>query len=46
MADDQHGPQFVAAYVALLEYFAGLDRGHMLRTLALANVRIALETDH
>jgi hypothetical protein len=45
MADDQHGPQFVAAYVALLEQFAGLDRGYLLRTLALAKVRIALETD-
>ena len=27
MADDQHGPGFVAAYVVLLERFAGLDRG-------------------
>ena len=45
MADDQHGPQFVATYVALLEQFAGLDRGYLLRTLALAKVRIALETD-
>jgi hypothetical protein len=41
MTDDQHGPRFVAAYVALLERFAGLDRGRLLATLAAANVRIA-----
>ena len=40
MAYDQHGPGFVAAYVVLLERFAGLDRGRLLATLASAGVRI------
>jgi hypothetical protein len=40
MADDQHGPRFVAVYVALLERFAGVDRQHLLATLAGAGVSI------
>jgi hypothetical protein len=41
MADDKHGPRFVAVYVALLERFAGLDRAHLLASLAAARVKIA-----
>lgn len=40
MADDQHGPGFVAAYVALLQEFADLDRHHLLATVATSGVRI------
>jgi hypothetical protein len=43
MADDQHGPRFVAVYVALLERFAGLERAHLSATLAISGVRAALE---
>ena len=44
MADDRHGPGFVAAYVALLERFAGLDRGRLLATLAAARVSVGEPT--
>jgi hypothetical protein len=41
MADDQHGPGFVAAYVLLLVRFAGLDGAHLRASLAAAGVRVA-----
>jgi hypothetical protein len=43
MADDQHGPRFVAVYATLLEAFAGLERGHLTATLAAAGVAIAAD---
>ena len=43
MADDQHGPGFVAAYVELLVRFAGLDGARLRATLATTGVRVALE---
>lgn len=43
MADDQHGPRFVAIYAALLERFMGLDRAYLLATLAAARVQVAAE---
>jgi hypothetical protein len=43
MADDQHGPGFVAAYVELLARFAGLDGAGLRATLAAAGVRVAQE---
>jgi hypothetical protein len=43
MADDQHGPRFVAAYVALLERFLGLNRAHLLATLAAGRVQVVAE---
>lgn len=42
MADDQHGPRFVARYVALLERFLGLDRAMLHASLAHHRVRIAI----
>lgn len=41
MADDQHGPTFVGAYVALLEEFAGLDETGLRASLAKAGVAVA-----
>ena len=41
MADDQHGPGFVAVYVLLLQRFAGLDHAHLLSTLAASGVKVA-----
>jgi hypothetical protein len=43
MADDQHGPGFVAAYVELLARFAGLDGARLRASLAAAGVRVAPE---
>lgn len=43
MADDQHGPSFVAAYVALLGRFAGLDGAGLRATLAAEGVKVADE---
>lgn len=43
MADDQHGPCFVAVYVALLARFGGLDAAPLKASLAAAGVRIAQE---
>jgi hypothetical protein len=43
MADDQHGPGFVAVYVLLLERFAGLDQRQLLATLAASGVKVAAE---
>jgi hypothetical protein len=43
MADDQHGPGFVAVYVELLARFAGLDAARLRATLAAASVRVAPE---
>ena len=43
MADDQHGPGFVAAYVELLVRFAGLDGARLRATLATTGVRVAPE---
>ena len=42
MADDQHGPRFVARYVELLERFLGLDRAMLHASLARHRVRIAI----
>lgn len=42
MADDQHGPRFVARYVELLERFLGLDRSMLHASLARHRVRIAI----
>ncbi|HMR30350.1 MAG TPA: hypothetical protein PKA13_00740 [Geminicoccaceae bacterium] len=42
MADDQHGPRFVARYVELLERFLGLDRAVLHASLARHRVRIAI----
>lgn len=44
MADDQHGPRFVAVYVALLERFAGFDATELRRSLAEAGVKVAART--
>lgn len=41
MADDQHGPAFVAVYVALLERFAGFDAAALRASLAAAGVKVA-----
>jgi hypothetical protein len=41
MAEDQHGPGFVAVYVLLLQRFAGLDHAHLLATLAASGVKVA-----
>ena len=41
LAPDLHGPGFVAAYVALLARFAGLDEGDLRARLAGAGVRVA-----
>lgn len=41
MAPDQHGPLFVACYVALLERFAGLDSAVLRASLAQAGVQVA-----
>jgi hypothetical protein len=38
---DMHGPAFVAAYVALLERFAGLDAAALRASLAAAGVAVA-----
>ena len=43
MADDQHGPGFVAVYVELLARFAGLDATRLRATLAATGVRVAPE---
>ena len=45
MANDQHGPVFVAEYVGLLERFAELDRAHLLATLSMAGVSIEPNAD-
>jgi hypothetical protein len=42
MADDQHGPRFVAVYVALLEQFAGLELSRLRASLAIFGVRVDL----
>jgi putative metallohydrolase (TIGR04338 family) len=42
LADDQHGPRFVARYVDLLERFLGLDRSDLHLSLARHRVRIAI----
>lgn len=42
LADDKHGPRFVARYVALLERFVGLDRTTLHATLARHRIRIAI----
>lgn len=44
MADDQHGPRFVAVYVALLERFGGLDPADLRTSLAAAGVQVADRT--
>jgi hypothetical protein len=41
MAADRHGPGFVAVYALLLERFAGLDRAHLLASLAASGVKVA-----
>ncbi len=41
LARDMHGPEFVAAYVGLLECFAGLDETALRASLAEARVRVA-----
>ena len=38
LAADQHGPRFVAAYVALLERFLGMDGAALRASLAAAGV--------
>lgn len=43
MADDQHGPNFVAVYVALLERFAGFDAAQLRASLAAMRVKAAPE---
>lgn len=45
MADDQHGPGFVAVYVALLERFLGLDAAALRVTLAASHVQVASAPD-
>ena len=42
LADDRHGPRFVARYVDLLVRFMGLDRSMLLATLARHRIRIAI----
>jgi hypothetical protein len=42
LADDKHGPRFVARYVALLERFMGLDRAALHASLARHRIRIAI----
>lgn len=42
LADDRHGPRFVARYVDLLERFLGLDRSDLHLSLARHRVRIAI----
>jgi putative metallohydrolase (TIGR04338 family) len=42
LADDKHGPRFVARYVELLEHFLGLDRASLHVSLARHRVRIAI----
>ncbi len=42
MADDQHGPRFVARYVELLVRFLGFDRRALLASLAQHRIRIAI----
>lgn len=42
LADDQHGPRFVARYVELLEHFLRLDRSMLHASLAKHRVRIAI----
>ena len=41
MADDRHGPGFMAVYVALLERFAGFDATQLRASLAAARVQTA-----
>lgn len=38
LADDKHGPRFVAVYVDLLVAFAGFDRALLVETLRTARV--------
>lgn len=41
LAPDQHGPQFVATYVALLEQFVGLDRDTLALSLRASRIDMA-----
>lgn len=42
LADDKHGPRFVARYIELIEHFMGLDRRELHASLAQHKVRIAI----
>jgi putative metallohydrolase (TIGR04338 family) len=42
LADDKHGPRFVARYVELLERFLALDRASLHASLARHRIRIAI----
>jgi putative metallohydrolase (TIGR04338 family) len=42
LADDKHGPRFVARYVDLLERFLGMERAALHSSLAERRIRIAI----